>query len=657
MKQIRLIKKKEKMYTLIGCKDYLRKEKTLGDLKGKFRCEMLIETSFPIYLQNLIKIPAHSQDINHFINQCKIRYQENPKALEFLHEFEEYYEPETAIFWYTREGFLFRLVNKALRHQDVDSIYLLHFFIADLFNQISLQGLTKDVSTCLLCYRGQLISKDELDKLEKERCFCAYGFISASKNKNIAEIFSGYKNENDNGLEHAIFKIEVPENAWKTGCVADISKQSYNENEEEILFAAGTLFEKRSVSFDEADQTWYIWLRMHSGNVRPSTYAYIQYCPINMRLSELDLLLYKEINRVYLKQDIYGDEFRNIYKILLTDLSSKHDEIKLCSCEDSANSYELILLPTFSSRHCLINDPRTMIAAYDCLGIINYYEKKNFNLALQYFNRAAELENNAIINEQYSQRRYFYMACIYKIQAKFELAWDMCKTILKKLDRWDYPVMNAIIYAPLYKTKCYTYETNEYMNFKELLDYASVDLHKYWQNILTMYRRLHKDYKRQRLFSKQSAWSCSNKAIEILIKYKPDDFNTLLSEYYKFYLYTSVNFAKCDYEAQSLHVVEKDIEKLPFTYPIPYSIECSKKYFSPLPEGPPRNISWFYEYIGNWFALKEQFHEAKKWWTIAHQLWDRDFQLSSHAARCQFKISYPRYFWESHERAKLSIEW
>ena len=60
------------------------------------------------------------------------KYAGNEAELVYVDEFEAYYDTINAIFWYTRDTFLYRILNKALRQQDIDTIYSIRHFVKDL---------------------------------------------------------------------------------------------------------------------------------------------------------------------------------------------------------------------------------------------------------------------------------------------------------------------------------------------------------------------------------------------------------------------------------------------------------------------------------------------------------------------------------------------
>ncbi|CAF4275983.1 unnamed protein product, partial [Rotaria magnacalcarata] len=66
------------------------------------------------------------------IKFCREQYADNPHELRFVNEFEQRYKSNQAINWYTREGFLYKIVNKALRTQNIELLYRIRTFIRHL---------------------------------------------------------------------------------------------------------------------------------------------------------------------------------------------------------------------------------------------------------------------------------------------------------------------------------------------------------------------------------------------------------------------------------------------------------------------------------------------------------------------------------------------
>jgi hypothetical protein len=82
------------------------------------------------------------------IDEWRIVYQSNTGQTKYINEFEENYDPSNAIYWYTRDTFLYKMVNMALRTENIAVIWRLRFYIQDLYQQLKrLHAEQKQIST------------------------------------------------------------------------------------------------------------------------------------------------------------------------------------------------------------------------------------------------------------------------------------------------------------------------------------------------------------------------------------------------------------------------------------------------------------------------------------------------------------------------------
>ena len=75
-------------------------------------------------------------DKNELVSFCKQYYKTNHVQLMIIKEFEKDYSSERSLWWYTRHSFLSRLLNKALRTENIDIIFKFRFFIKELYRQL-----------------------------------------------------------------------------------------------------------------------------------------------------------------------------------------------------------------------------------------------------------------------------------------------------------------------------------------------------------------------------------------------------------------------------------------------------------------------------------------------------------------------------------------
>ncbi|CAF1424863.1 unnamed protein product [Didymodactylos carnosus] len=127
------------------------------------------------------------------IETWRENYTGNSSQLDIIKEFEQTYKREKAVWWYTRESSLYRILNKALREQSIDMIFSFRFFLTELSKQLSqfykdyMQQLkaSNTISEPIHVYRGQIISKGEFKQMQNSigGFISINSFFSTSRNK------------------------------------------------------------------------------------------------------------------------------------------------------------------------------------------------------------------------------------------------------------------------------------------------------------------------------------------------------------------------------------------------------------------------------------------------------------------------------------------
>ena len=124
------------------------------------------------FLDFLCSLPNSINYFQKLINYLNEYYKDNQRQLEKVKEFEKRYKSEDAIEWYTKDSFLYRLLNSALRRFDIQILFLFSFFIKDIEFQLKKeheQYLLKGESTKIEVYRGQMMSKEEVEQLQDNK--------------------------------------------------------------------------------------------------------------------------------------------------------------------------------------------------------------------------------------------------------------------------------------------------------------------------------------------------------------------------------------------------------------------------------------------------------------------------------------------------------
>ncbi|CAF1407093.1 unnamed protein product [Didymodactylos carnosus] len=212
---------------------------------------------FQLLIEILLEIDSSDESKQELIEQCRKQYEKNEQELAYIEEFHEEYEPNRAIWWYTRECFLYRILNKALRVQDIDILFKLRFFIKDLHSQLEqLHFKSPNIAKELTLYRGQGMMVEEFEKLKGHiGGFLSINyFFSTSESKDVAVRFA-QASINREGFEAILFEISVDtENCSKP--FHNITMSSAMPTESEVLFSLGTVFRIQSIKRSTSTGIW-----------------------------------------------------------------------------------------------------------------------------------------------------------------------------------------------------------------------------------------------------------------------------------------------------------------------------------------------------------------------------------------------------------------
>ncbi|CAF1038837.1 unnamed protein product [Adineta steineri] len=214
------------------------------------------------------------------IRECRLHFANDPKKLEQIDEFAQTYNPSEAIKWYTKDSFLFQIVNKVIRTQSSEIIGRYRLYIKDLEESLDLffakQTFDHWSSSSTLCgpkllrvYRGQIISPADVKQLQLlsgQRIIMSQ-YTSTTKNINVAEAFAG-TGSNDPHKESVIYEMDMSviyesytEKPDPTVYYYDISYLSQMEYEEEVLLRVGTVFQLVRIE-KSTDGSWHVILRL-----------------------------------------------------------------------------------------------------------------------------------------------------------------------------------------------------------------------------------------------------------------------------------------------------------------------------------------------------------------------------------------------------------
>ncbi|CAF1404965.1 unnamed protein product [Adineta steineri] len=197
------------------------------------------------------------------ITLCKQQYKNNPTELKIIEEFNKNYSSAQSIWWYTRQSFIYRLLNKTLRVNNIDLLYLFRFFIRDLEKELEKNKFSLPIHV----YRAQLMSIEEIEIFKKSigNFISMNSFLSTSLNQEQARLYFNFVESSDN-TQKVLFEIDADPRLNNIKPFANITQHSYFPNEEEILFMIGSIFKINEIKHDDNNDIWNIRLVLCSNN-------------------------------------------------------------------------------------------------------------------------------------------------------------------------------------------------------------------------------------------------------------------------------------------------------------------------------------------------------------------------------------------------------
>ncbi|CAF1538206.1 unnamed protein product [Adineta ricciae] len=294
-------------------KSDLGHERSMTGLNGQFIYSQLLIDCF-------LRMKPVGDEIAELVSHCSEYYRDNKAQLKILKEFQQTYSSKKSVWWYTRNSFLYRLLNKSLRMQNISQLFLFRFIICDLRKQLEKYRCTVPVRL----YRGQLMSKEELGVLQDSvgGYISINSFLSTSLDREIARSFLCEPNE----LERVLFQIDADPRLVNIKPFADITGLSDFTQEKEVLMMIGCIFRLLNISCDN-DNIWIVSMELCSDDnhsFKPifdylkNDYAegdgqisILPFCTILMEMGKLD-------------------EAEHYFLRLLKELPKDHEDVHRC---------------------------------------------------------------------------------------------------------------------------------------------------------------------------------------------------------------------------------------------------------------------------------------------------------------------------------------
>jgi tetratricopeptide (TPR) repeat protein len=361
-----------------------------------------LEPSFmytQIFKDILLKIKYNKQSIKDFISYCRDGNYGSPSNIT---RFENEYNTDKAIWWYTYPSFLYSLLNSALRMLEAKAIIKIGFFLRDLHHQIAelhrKQGGSYHTKPFTV-YRGQGLSTTDFEKFCKTKkggLISFNNFLSTSTDREVSLEFAqtALIKPDTVGI---LFQMFVNP-AVSSIPFAAIREMSFFNAEEEILFSMHTVFRIGDITQIDSNNSLYQvdleltadddqQLRVLTDHIRKETGSGTGWDNLGillLRIGQFDMA--EELYNVLLEQTSDETNTAAYYNNLGSVACSHGDYEKAIGYYEKALEIQKIALPP--------NHP-SLAASYNNIGGV-YYNVGEYSKALSSYERSLKIQKRAL---------------------------------------------------------------------------------------------------------------------------------------------------------------------------------------------------------------------------------------------------------------------
>ena len=456
----------------------------------------------------LTQIEPMSSDQTQFVELCKNEYRHDNYELRRIDSFILQYKPMDALLWYTRDSFVYRLLNKAFRLKNIDLLFLFRFFIRDLYHQLQELSSSYEQNDILRVYRGQSLKPDEFKRLKSYvgGFISLNGFTSTSRRRSLAELYAG-----QNGV---LFDIEchpchlTSSKTAKTpyGDISSVSE--YGISEAEVLFIPGSIFRIDQIENNDSSISIFKLILIADDDINyplQQLHRHIQERLLDeesngaklIRLGTLlqDMGMRDKAGQYYRKLLEINDDKEDVtdyvrYAMEMYDNEKPNDETLDCFLKELEK-----LRQTSHENH------QTIINCHGLIGL-TYHRRGNIPLALEHHHTALHLALDDDSDPSLIAVQYQALASVYQTQGNYRLALENYQhsLVIREKCLPQYHVSLADSYkniAHIYHyMKNYEESLNYHMKTLEIQVHCLTSIHHdlgftYWK-IATNYQSLKK---------------------------------------------------------------------------------------------------------------------------------------------------------------------
>ena len=318
----------------------------------------------------------------------------NSAELNVIRDLPSTYEDHSPIWWYTRDCFIYYILNRALRSHDFVALIKMGVFMRDLHEQITELHSISDINESFIVYRGQGMLDDEFKNLHEHKLglLCFNSFLSTSREQQVSLNFARQARDDD-GMLGILFCMTIDVKI-RTVPYATVGSLGYYEHEEEeIIFSMHTVF--RVCAIEQIDnRLWRIDLELVEDNDRQ-----LQIMTNKIRYDIRGTTEKHRLGNLMIHLRQY-DNAEKLYRMLLDSTTSyDHVEIaQLCSrlayimeCKgDNRNAIVFYERTLEMDKRLYANADLRLAGTYHSIGILKT-NIKDYLGALDYFQIAVEI--------------------------------------------------------------------------------------------------------------------------------------------------------------------------------------------------------------------------------------------------------------------------
>ncbi|CAF0831567.1 unnamed protein product, partial [Didymodactylos carnosus] len=284
------------------CQDQEEREKieelTMTSMKitNKLSSESTDFICSQLWLEILLRMKQTEYDKQVFIEFCKEIYAENSIQTEIIRKFEQTYSSEQALSWYTKDTFLYKMLNKALRTNNIQTLFLFRFFITDLCQQ--LKQIHQQQKPVVKVYCGKLLTIERINTMYASigHYLLINTFLSTTTDRNVAVAALSLTTTNDNQLQSVIFEILLDfSHTPTTKPYANIRNLLNFETENEILISIGSIFKIENVKYYQ--NQWIVSLQSCNEHTDNQLKQILHYSRQELELDTFDNLLLDKMDK------------------------------------------------------------------------------------------------------------------------------------------------------------------------------------------------------------------------------------------------------------------------------------------------------------------------------------------------------------------------